>query len=165
MNIRLFEPGDAEFCFKVRAAAFIQEFYNEIGAAAVTAGVNRFMPNDYIKMAENAPFFVIERDVKRLGFFTIKKYSEQKAEIPLIYIDLNEVKSGLGSSAIRFVEIWVMKHWPDVTRLIVNTIVPQYNGGFYEKAGFIPRGESVCRLSDMDVKAMCFEKKLVKKAE
>ena len=52
MKIRVFMPSDADFCFRVRSSAFIQKFYNEIGSEAVTAGVNAFMPSDYILMAE-----------------------------------------------------------------------------------------------------------------
>ena len=53
MVFRKFKNADAAFCLKTRSAAFIQKFYNEIGAEAVTVGVNAFMPEDYIRMSND----------------------------------------------------------------------------------------------------------------
>ena len=44
INIRYFKAQDAEICFKIRSAAFVQKFYRELGARATSAGVNAFMP-------------------------------------------------------------------------------------------------------------------------
>ena len=56
MNFRRFEPQDAAFCFKVHSNAFIQKFSGELTPVEVSAGVNSYMPDDYIRMSEEMPF-------------------------------------------------------------------------------------------------------------
>jgi hypothetical protein len=58
VNFRRFEPQDAAFCFKVRSNAFIQKFYGELTPVEVSAGVNSYMPDAYIRMSEEMPFFI-----------------------------------------------------------------------------------------------------------
>lgn len=60
MNFRRFETQDAAFCFKVRSNAFIQKFYGELTPVEVAAGVNSFMPDDYIRISKAMPFFIVE---------------------------------------------------------------------------------------------------------
>lgn len=55
MKFRPFEPDDAEFCFRIRSQSFIQKFYGELTAEEVAAGVNAFMPSDFMRMAEEMP--------------------------------------------------------------------------------------------------------------
>jgi hypothetical protein len=58
VNCRRFEPQDAAFCFKVRSNAFIQKFYGELTPVEVSAGVNSYMADDYIRLSEEMPFFI-----------------------------------------------------------------------------------------------------------
>jgi hypothetical protein len=60
MKIRRFEPEDCTFCFQTRCAAFTQIFYEEIGPEAMSAGVNVYMPDDYIKMSSIMEIFILE---------------------------------------------------------------------------------------------------------
>jgi hypothetical protein len=76
IHIRNFEARDAEVCFKIRSAAFIQKFHPEPGARATTAGANAFMPD------------------KDTGV----------AEIPLIYVDLNPIGKQIGQAMMGYIE-------------------------------------------------------------
>jgi len=58
VNFRRFEPQDAAFCFKVRSNAFIQKFSGELTPVEVSAGVNSYLADDYIRMSEEMPFFI-----------------------------------------------------------------------------------------------------------
>jgi GNAT superfamily N-acetyltransferase len=142
--IREFVPDDAEFCFRLRSTAFIMRFYDEIGPEAVAACVNAYMPEDYVRMATEMMFFIVESQGEPVGFFTVKRLDERTAEIPLIYIDLDHIGEGIGTQCLRFIENWLASHWQNVAELIVDTIIPKYNSGFYEKAGFVARGEVLC---------------------
>jgi hypothetical protein len=88
----------------VRSNAFIQKFYGGLTPVEVAAGVNSYMPDDYIRMSEEMPFFIVEDDEMRLGFFAIKQVNDRTAEFPLIYLDLNSVGQGIGKSCIQFIE-------------------------------------------------------------
>jgi hypothetical protein len=54
----------------VRSAAFITKFYGELSPQEVAAGVNCYMPSDYIKMPEKQQIFICETNGQRIGFFT-----------------------------------------------------------------------------------------------
>jgi hypothetical protein len=45
---------------QTRCAAFTQIFYEEIGPEAMSAGVNVYMPDDYIKMSSIMEIFILE---------------------------------------------------------------------------------------------------------
>jgi len=160
MNIRKFIPEDANFCFKTRTNPFIQKFSGELSSEAISAGVNAYMPDDYIRMAEEMEFFIMEEDEKSIAFFTIKKIDKTTAEIPLVYIDLNYLGNGIGKACLQYVEDWIITNWKEVKELFVDTVIPEYNGGFYIKAGFVPTGETTCNFPDMSLKALRLTKKL-----
>ena len=160
LNIRYFKAADAEICFKIRSAAFIQKFYQELGARATSAGVSAFRPDDYIRMAKMAPFFVAENSSGVIGFFTIERRDAQVAQIPLFYIALELLGKQIGQTFIEYIEQWVTANWPEVITLIVDTVIPEYNSGFYEKVGFVPAGQVICDFPDLQVPALRLEKKL-----
>ena len=160
IRIRRFEARDAEICFKIRSDAFIQKFYGELGLREISAGVNAFMPNDYIHMAQSMPFFVAEEAGDIIGFFTIERKDTEVAELPLIYIDLKHLGRKIGRAFIEYIEAWIKTNWPGVTTLIVDTVIPEYNSGFYRKSGFLPHGNAVCHFPAMDVPALRLMKKL-----
>ena len=158
--MRAFEPRDAEFCFRLRSNAFIRRFNRELSPDAIAAGVNAYLPTDYIRMAKEMEFFIVEDDGVPVGFLTIKRTNATTAEIPLIYIDLNHTGKGIGKACIRFVEQWLASNWPDVSTLFLDTIIPQYNGGFYERVGFVATEHTFCDFPDMRVKALRLSKQL-----
>ena len=153
LQIRAFAPDDAEFCFKIRTRAYIMAFYDELGPHAVAAAVNAYMPSDYIGMADKHAFFVLEDAGTRVGFYTLRRLDQRTAEIPLIYLELDQTGRGIGSWCMQSIEAWLASHWPDVSTLIVETIIPHYNGNFYRRMGFTPVAETKCHFPDGDVKA------------
>jgi len=160
LSIRFFKARDAESCFNIRSAAFTREFYRELGARATSAGVNAFMPEDYVRMAKKSPFFVAEDSGGVIGFITIERRDKQVAEIALIYVDRKQLGKQIGQTLIKYIEQWVIANWPEVTSLIVDTVIPQYNSGFYKKVGFVPAGHAVCDFPDLQLPALRLEKKL-----
>jgi GNAT superfamily N-acetyltransferase len=160
LKVRRFMKEDAEFCFKVRSRAFIIEFYDELGPSAVAAGVNAYMPSDYVQMSEEQEFFVAEFDHSPVAFFTLRREDLSSAEIPLIYLDLDYLGKGIGSWCIQYLEDWVKQNWIEVTTLFLDTVIPKYNGGFYRKMGFESTRECYCEFSGYRVPAIRFEKRL-----
>ena len=62
MELRLFQKKDAAYCFKLRSSAFIQKFHGELTPQEVAAAVNSYMPEDYIRMAKEKTFFIVEQN-------------------------------------------------------------------------------------------------------
>ncbi len=164
MNIRKFQPEDAEFCYKVRCKAFTEKFCNELSPMEIASCIRAYKPEDYINMAKKMDFFVIEENSRNIGFFTIKRKSRTTAEIPLIYIDLNHIGKGIGKACIRYSEDWVIRHWIDVQILFLDTIIPKNNSGFYEKSGFLLAKETFCDFQGLKIRALRFSKKLKPKS-
>lgn len=126
MTFRQFAPEDAEFCFRVRSTAFIIKFYGELSPQEVAAGVNCYMPSDYIKMAETQPVFLCEQGGQRLGFFTLKRHDHSTAELPLLYLDLQHLRKGIGTAALRYAEEWIQTNWKEVTSFLIDTVIPSF---------------------------------------
>lgn len=160
MRVRRFTTADAEFCCKVRNSAYIVEFYQELGPHAVAAGVNAYTPADYARMSDEGEVFIVEVGEHPVGFFTLKRASRTRAELPLIYLDLGHMNKGIGRQCIRYIEDWIRSNWSEVSTLFVDTIIPNYNGEFYRKAGFRQVGETVCEFPEQSVPAIRFEKQL-----
>ncbi|MHC4310436.1 MAG: GNAT family N-acetyltransferase [Planctomycetota bacterium] len=160
MNIRKFKPDDAEICFRFRSNAFIQKFHNELSLQEIASAVNAYMPRDYIRMAVEMPFFITQERSKIIGFLNLKRRDENTAELPLIYIDLDTLGQGIGSACIDYIEQWLSSNWKDVTKLLVDTVIPKYNSRFYEKVGFKPIGDAYCEFMGRKIKALRLEKKL-----
>jgi hypothetical protein len=85
MIIREFNEADRDFCFRTRTSPFIINFYDEIGAEAVSLGINSILPDDYIRFSTHMKIFMVEDSGEKAGFFTIKRIDDERAEIPLIY--------------------------------------------------------------------------------
>ncbi len=91
------------------------------------------------------------------------RIDDKTVEIPLIYFDLKYIGKGYGSETMRFVEEWIRENWPAVKKIFLDTIIPKYNGGFYNKIGYKELGESKCIFPGKEVSATRFEKKLKQK--
>jgi GNAT superfamily N-acetyltransferase len=158
--IRQFTPADAEACFKIRSEAFVREFYKEVGPEVVAAGVNAFMPDDYRQMAETTHCFVAEDSDGPVGFCTLKIINRATAEILFLYVKLDRVKEGIGTSLARYAERWLADKYPAVSDLTLDTIIPRYNKAFYEKLGFLPEEEVTYEYPGKKVRAVRLTKKL-----
>ena len=160
MKFRSFQPDDAVFCFRLRSNAAIRKFYGELTGEEVAATVNAYMPYDYIRMARDIPIFIVEKDDSAIAFFSLKRMDERTAELPMIYIDLDCLGAGIGTACVDYMENWLMENWPEVDTLIVDTVIPKYNSGFYKKAGFEPAEFTYCELYDRKIKALRLIKKI-----
>ena len=158
MNIRKFEPKDAEFCFEVRKKAFTDKFQNELSPKEIAACVKVYKPDDYILMAEKIEFFIAEEKDHPVGFFTLKRIDLTTAEIPLIYVDLNQIGRGVGKACIQYIQDWITANWTEVKTLFLDTIIPKHNSGFYEKAGFSYSMDTYCHFQGMRIKASRYSK-------
>ena len=160
MKIRRFQPDDAEFCFRIRSNAFIQKFNGELTPEEIAAAVNAYMPDDFILMARENPCFIVEEDGNLIGFFNLRKKDNSTAEIPLIYLDLDRLGAGLGTACIEYMEKWLLKNWLEVNTLVVDTVIPKYNSGFYQKVGFQPGESTYCEFLGKKLKALRLIKKI-----
>jgi len=154
MIIRPFEPKDAEFCLKTRAEAYIVKFRDELEPEIIAECVNAFMPGDYVQMAGEQPFFIVTEKDERMAFFTFNQINNRSAELPLLFVRLTHLQRGIGKLCIRFMEEWIVTHWPGTEEIIVDTIIPKYNSGFYESVGFVPKGEAFCHFPNRNVNAL-----------
>lgn len=160
MKFRPFRPDDAETCFRLRSSAFILKFYRELTKEDIAAAVNAYMPSDYVVMAERMPFFIVETGDETAGFFTLKRIDEHTAELPLIYVALENIGKGIGHACIDYMDEWLSANWPEIETLIVDTVIPEYNGGFYRKVGFVPAGDVFCEFQGHRVKALRLAKRI-----
>ncbi len=160
VNFRPFSEPDAEVCFRIRSEAFIRKFYGELSAEAVAACVNAFMPRHYVAMSRRDTFLMVQSNEQIAGFFTLRRHDTKTAEIPLIYIDLSQVGKGIGRACILHAETLLREDCPEVETLFVDTVIPEYNGGFYEAMGFVQAAERMCDFQGMQVKAVRMTKKL-----
>jgi GNAT superfamily N-acetyltransferase len=147
VKFRLFKPDDADFCFRVRSQAFNQKFSGELTAEQVAAGVNAYPPYEII-------IIIVEEDDQRVGFFAIQKINVRTAELLWIYIDLQQLGTGIGKACIEFIESWLASNWNTVNRLIVDTVIPKYNRKFYQKMGFAPAGRTFCEFMGVRIPAL-----------
>ena len=160
MKIRPFQPDDSESCFRLRSNAFIQKFYGELTPEEIAAAVNAYMPDDFIRLARKNPCFIVEEDGNPIGFFNLKRKDNITAEIPLIYLDLDRLGQGFGNACIEYMEKWLWENWLEVNTLLVDTVTPKYNGGFYKKVGFKPSGFTYCEFLGKKLKALRLLKKI-----
>lgn len=160
MKFRKFQNKDAEFCFKTRSAAFIEVFYNEIGSQIVSLCVNAYMPRDYIEFSKNMEIFILEDLGEKVGFLTVKRVKKEVAEILHIYFSLTKTGRGYGRITMEYIEDWIKTNWKGVNKILLDTIIPDYNRGFYLKMNYKEKGESICTFSGQKIRAKRFEKRI-----
>ena len=160
ISIRPFTAADAEECFSIRTEAFLQEFYDEQDPTVIVAGINAYLPSDYIRMSETSHACVATDEDRVIGFFILKIIDDATAELILLYLTSGYKGKGIGSLLINHMESWLGENHPGVDRIELDTIVPRYNKKFYEKMGYAEDGESELQYPGMTVKAVRMAKKL-----
>jgi GNAT superfamily N-acetyltransferase len=111
-------------------------------------------------MARQVEVFIVEDDEGAVGFYTLVRSSRTEAELPLIYLRLDRLRRGIGRWCFGRIEKWIPAHWPEVESLFLDTIIPGYNGPFYEKMGFVREGDASCDFRGRTVPAVRFRKRL-----
>lgn len=160
ISIRPFEKTDAGFCYRIRRRAFLNLFGQEIGKEAAEAGAEAYSPGNFIEFAKDNPFFLIELNENPVGFLIIKRVNLNTARLFLIYIDENHLGKGIGKKGYLHAEQWIRIHWRSVNTIFVDTVIPDYNGRFYEKMGFSPAEETTCTFPGKTIRAVRFKKQL-----
>ena len=160
MHFRTFAYEDALFCHTIRKRAFTELFTDELTPAQIKACVEAYALYDYLRMQKAGEFFIAVEDQTRRGFFTLKRLTRKKAEIPLIYLDPDHRGRGLGRECMQWLERWVATNWDAVTHLVVDTVIPRNNGRFYEAMGFTDACQTICRLSGLDIEATRYMKRV-----
>ncbi len=160
--IRPFTVGDAEDCFRIRTEAFVLKFYPELEPEVVAAGINAYMPSDYMRMGEALHCFVAADGDDVVGFYVARAIDPSTLELILLYVKADYAGQGLGSLLLDHLEGWLRSTHPDIRRIVLDTIVPGYNGKFYEKKGFTRKGDSELCYPGRKVKATRMAKKLKK---
>jgi len=161
ISFRAFTPDDAEFCYKTRARAFIEKFYGELTSGQVAAGVLAYLPSDIVETARESPIFIAEQNGERRAFICLKRYKLHEVKIPWLYVDLRHLGQGIGQLCIEYIERWLLSNWKEVHTLIVDTIIPNYNGAFYNKVGFSAVGKTSCWFSGLNIPALRLQKTLL----
>jgi len=160
MHFRTFAYEDALFCHTIRKRAFTELFADELTSARINSCVDAYALYDYVRMQKAGEFFIAEEEGVPRGFFTLKRITRIKAEIPMIYVDPDYLGQGHGRECLHWLESWVITNWPEVIRLIVDTVIPRSNGGFYEALGYAVEGETTCRYSELEIPAVRYFKSL-----
>jgi ribosomal protein S18 acetylase RimI-like enzyme len=158
--IRPFQTQDADACFRIRSDAFVQVFYDLLGPEVTAAGVNAYMPHDFASMAQNLPTFVATLQDEPVGFLMLRIHDLRTAELFLLYIRLAHLRRSIGTQLVRHTESWLHVQYPKMLEIFVDTIVPGYNAGFYERLGYATVGEHLYRLSGKSVRAIRLRKRM-----
>ena len=158
--IRPFIAHDAEACFNLRHEAFTQIFSQELSPQSVDVGANAYNPVEFGHFLGGMDTFVAVVEGQPVGFCTLRVLDATTAEILYLYIKLDRLKRGIGSGLVRYVENWMALHYPDISRLVLDTAVPLYNQKFWERIGYSKMKESVCRYPRGDVAAVQLGKDL-----
>lgn len=160
ISVRPFTAADAEDCFRIRTEAFVCEFYPQQAPVVIAAGINAYMPSDYVRMGETMLAYVAVDDGNVIGFFVVKILDHTTAELMLLYVKGGYKGKGIGSLLLEYMENLLRDRYPAIRRVELDTIVPGYNGKFYEKRGFFRAGESELRYPDRIVKAVRMAKEI-----
>jgi L-amino acid N-acyltransferase YncA/ribosomal protein S18 acetylase RimI-like enzyme len=151
ITLRPFRPADADVCFRIRADAYVHEFFAELGAEAVVAAIGAFLPSDYVHMAREGAICVAENASAEsessegeqpgsasevVGFCVARRVDEATGEVFLIYIRRDFHHQGIGRLLLRWAEAWLKEEAPRLERIIIDTVIPGYNQRFYERMGY-----------------------------
>jgi ribosomal protein S18 acetylase RimI-like enzyme len=160
VTIRDFRPADAEACFRIRSAGFITRFYDHVGPGVVTALVNSYMPSDFVRMSDTMHWLVCEDGGDITGFCAINFLETTTAEILFLYVRPDRQGRGIGARLLDAAVDWLRAHRPEITRLVLDTVVPAYNQAFYEKQGFSVAGQQACVRDGLEIPSVVMTRPL-----
>lgn len=160
VTIRSFVPGDAEACFRIRSEAFIRMYHDELGGEGVAALVNSYMPSEFVRMNETMSWLVAEESGEPVGFSTIQFVDDATAELLFLYVRMDRHGRGIGAELLRRAEKWLRGHRPEITDFVLDTVHPNYNQKFYEKAGFRVLGRRQINRNETSLSALQMGKTL-----
>ena len=118
IEIRPFNPSDAEACFDMRSEAFTRVFSEELKAEAVSAGANAYEASDFTRMAETMSSFVAWKGDYPVGFYTVRLLDRSTAEILFLYVNLYHLRQGIGCQLLQHMEEWLAERYPEVADIV-----------------------------------------------
>lgn len=160
LSIRPFTADDAAACYQMREEAFRTIFAPAIGPEATAAGINAYSPARFAGMLASMHCFIAEQLGAMIGFSALKIIDPITAELSYLYVRRGLERQGIGARLLVFSENWLHRSYPAIHSLVLDTIVPAYNGPFYEKMGFQYDGERVLPYPDLPVKTVLMRKKI-----
>ncbi len=158
LTLRALDPRDADDCFWIRTEAMIRVLADELERDAIAAAVNAHLPADYATMAETRPSFAAVVGDQLIGFCILLPLDPRTVEVYLVYVHLSYLGRGIGTRLLHRAEEWVQENRPDTTWLVVDTVSPTYNRGFYESNGYKPIGDHIYQYGDLTVPALRLSK-------
>jgi ribosomal protein S18 acetylase RimI-like enzyme len=85
------------------------------------------------------------------GFCTVNFLDETTAEILFLYVRMDLHGRGIGAALLAAARKWLGAERPEITTLVLDTVVPEYNQAFYEKQGFAVTGRQVCVRDGLEI--------------
>ena len=162
-EIRGFEPRDGTACHELRRAAFQGDFSGYLTKDQVDAGAGSYSARDFSERIAGMETFVAAVDRAVIGFCTIRVIKAARAEILYLYIGSGHRGDGLGSRLVRHAEQQVLEAHPRLETLYLDTAVPEYNRGFWERLGYRSAGTSLCEYPGGTIPALRLEKQVLTK--
>jgi ribosomal protein S18 acetylase RimI-like enzyme len=157
-DIRDYAPGDGEFCHALRQKAFLTTFSEILSRDAVRIGADSYTALQFADRIAAMETCVATIAKKVVGFCAIQLVSQERAELLYLFVDHQYRRGGIGSGLVREVECRVLNAHPDVVLFHLDTVVPQYNQGFWERMGYQSVGPSICNYPNGGIAALRLRK-------
>lgn len=156
--IRDFLKADAKFCVELRAWCFTHIFNQEIGEEAAMAGADAYQAQDFLRFSIDSKIFILAVKQIPSGFLVLKQVDFSSAELVLIYLNPSCHGKGFGRLLVEHMETWIQQNWSQIKEVFVDTVIPKYNGKFYERLGYRYKCKTVCSFKGISVPANRYHK-------
>jgi ribosomal protein S18 acetylase RimI-like enzyme len=141
IEIRPAVAADAAACHEMRRRAYSEVFSRYLDGKTAVAGANAYTVAEFTGHVSDMPTSVAVVDGEAVGFCTVRRLDEREAELLWLYVRLDHLREGIGTVLATHAEELAMRRFPGISRLVLVTVVPQYNQSFYEGLGYRKVGE------------------------
>jgi ribosomal protein S18 acetylase RimI-like enzyme len=160
LQIRNFRAEDGASCHELRRAAFLGVFGGFLPSDSVKAGAESYGVAEFAERIGDMETCVALRGEVVIGFCTIRLLPATSAELLYLYIASDHRGTGVGSMLARHAEQQLLRSHPEITTLLLDTAVPEYNQSFWERLGYRPVGPSSCDYPSGRIPAVRLEKRV-----
>lgn len=158
VEIRDYTWGDGIICYDLRRSAFLNVFSKNLSPTEIRAGADAYRANEFADRIGGMETYVATIGGDVAGFCTIRVDTSIRAEILYLYINSGLRGIGVGSQLLQKAERRVLESHPKLTTLYLDTVVPGYNQGFWERMGYRYTGPSTCNYPGGTIPATRLEK-------
>jgi ribosomal protein S18 acetylase RimI-like enzyme len=158
VEIRGYQPGDGSICHGLRRSAFLGVFSQWLSAQSARIGAESLDVGDFERQLSTLQTSVATIGGRVVGFCTTRMSSPTRAEILYLYIDSRYHGMGIGAQLVRRAEQRLIGSHRELTSFYMDTAVPDYNRGFWERMGYRYVGPSTCRYPNGEISAVRLEK-------